>query len=75
MEEKGGRDFIIFHTRRKVINLCKSFLVLTEDLKDKKQPITDEDYQKTRKRVLDYGNDAIREIEESLETFDIKLKQ
>lgn len=74
MNEKGPKEFIIFHSRRKVINLCKNFLILAEDLKDKRQAITDEDYQKTRKRVLDYGNDTIREIEESLETFDIRLK-
>ena len=72
--EKGGRDFIVFHSRRKVINLCKNFLILTEDLKDKNQPMTEEDYQKLRKRVLDAGNDTIREIEESLDNFDIKLK-
>lgn len=74
MDGKGGKDFIIFHSRRKVINLCKNFLVLAEDLKDRKQPITEEDYQKLRKRVLDSGNDTIREIEESLDSFDIKLK-
>jgi hypothetical protein len=74
MEEKGGKDFIVFQSRRKIINLCKNFLILAEDLKDKNEAISDNDYQKLRKRVLDYGNDTIREIEESLDSFSIKLK-
>jgi hypothetical protein len=74
MEEKGERDFIVFQSKRKIMNLCKNFLILAEDLKDKKEPISDNDYQKVRKRVLDFGNDAIREIEESLDSFNIKLK-
>ena len=60
--EDKGRDFIKFHHRRKTINLCKSFLVLLEDSKD--EVLTDKKYQKIRKRVLDSGNDAIRELEE-----------
>jgi hypothetical protein len=74
MDGKKGREFIAFHNRRKVINLCKNFLILIEDLKVHDQSIPPEDYQKIRKRVLDYGNDAIRELEESLENFDIKFK-
>jgi|TARA_B100001105_G_C22279578_1_gene394702 predicted component of type VI protein secretion system len=34
----------------------------------------EEDFQRARKRVLDYGNDAIREIEENIEKFEIRLK-
>jgi hypothetical protein len=36
--------------------------------------IPEEEYQRIRKRILDYGNDTIREMEENLENFDIKLK-
>ena len=35
--------------------------------------LEDEKYQKLRKRVLDYGNDAIREIEEDINKFDIHI--
>ena len=73
-EEKKSKEFIVFHSKRKVINLCKNFLILAEDLKDTKEPISEDGYQKLRKRVLDYGNDTIREIEESLDNFNIKLK-
>ena len=74
MDGKKGNDFVMFHNRRKVINLCKSFLILIEDLKVNGQSVSPEDYQKIRKRILDYGNDTIREFEESLENFDIKFK-
>ncbi len=63
-----------FQVRRKVTNLYKNFLFILEDLEDSGLQIPDEVYQKARKRVLDYGNDTIREIEENLDKFDIKLK-
>jgi len=75
MEQEGqdrGGDFIKFHHRRKTINLCKSFLSLLEDLKG--ESITEEKYQKIRKRVLDGGNDSIREFDEHLESFNIKIR-
>ncbi len=70
-QDKGG-DFVKFHHKRKTINLCKSFLFLLEDLKG--QPVTEEKYQKIRKRVLDIGNDAIREFDEHLESFNISIR-
>jgi len=76
MEEKGNRekDFLEFQINRKVKNLYKSFLFILEDLKDQDYNIDDETYQKLRKRVLDYGNDTTREIEDYLDNFDIKLR-
>ena len=70
----NSRDFMAFQVRRKVTNLYKNFLFILEDLEDSGLQIPDEVYQKARKRVLDYGNDTIREIEENLDKFDIKLK-
>ena len=63
------KDFIKFQNRRRTINLCKMFLVLFEDIKDSEDSISEEQYQKLRKRVLDYGNDSIREFEESVDSF------
>jgi hypothetical protein len=68
------KDFVNFQVRRKVTNLYKQFLFILEDLKGDGYNIPEEAYQKARKRVLDYGNDAVREIEENLKNFDIKLK-
>jgi hypothetical protein len=70
----NSREFMAFQVRRKVTNLYKNFLFILEDLEDSGYQIPDEVYQKARKRVLDYGNDTIREIEENLDKFDIKLK-
>ena len=72
MNNDKASDFIKFHHRRKTINLCKSFLFLLEDLKG--TSITEEKYQKIRKRVLDMGNDSIREFDEHLENFEIKIR-
>ena len=71
-QEDKGREFIKFHHRRKTINLCKSFLLLLEYMKN--EPVTEEKYQKVRKRVLDGGNDTIREFEEHLESFNIEIR-
>jgi hypothetical protein len=46
---------------------------MLEDLKED-YDIPDEIYERNRKRVLDYGNDTIRELEENLEKFEIYLK-
>ncbi len=74
MDERKGKEFIVFHNRRKIINLCKNFLILIEDLKINNKSIPPEDFQKLRKRVLDYGNDTIREFEENLDNFDITFR-
>jgi hypothetical protein len=76
VEEKGNkeRDFIAFQVRRKVTNLYKNFLFILEDMQDSGHDIPEEVFQRARKRVLDYGNDTIREIEENLDQFDIRLK-
>ena len=34
----------------------------------------EEAYQKARKKILDEGNDTIRELEENIDQFDIRLK-
>tara|TARA_B100000959_G_C14915031_1_gene596911 strand:+ start:400 stop:615 length:216 start_codon:yes stop_codon:yes gene_type:complete len=71
MEEKG-KEFLKFHHKRKTINLCKSFLFLLEDLKG--EALTEEKYQKVRKRVLDGGNDSIREFDDHLENFNVNIR-
>ena len=58
---------------RDVKKLYLSFLYTLEDLKNQDK-ITDEEFQRMRKRVLDYGNNCYRNIEEELDNFDFKLK-
>jgi nucleoid-associated protein YejK len=68
-----SKDFLRFQVNRKVTNLYKNFLFMVEDLHDSGE-ISEESFQRLRKRVLDYGNDTIREIEENLDNFEFKLK-
>ena len=72
-EKVSPKQFINFQNKRKILNLCKGFLMLLEDV-DTENSIPVEKYQKIRKRVLDYGNDAIRELDEHLGNFDINFK-
>ena len=68
MHSSKEQEYLVFQIRRKIINLYKNFFFLLEDL-----GLSDDQYQKLRKRILDYGNDAIREIEEDVKKFDIHL--
>lgn len=73
MEGEKAKDFLKFQIRRKVTNLYKNFLFILEDSSDS-QYNSKEAYQRNRKRILDYGNDTIREMEELLDSMDVKLK-
>jgi hypothetical protein len=50
------------------------FLYALEDLQGQDK-ITEDEFQRLRKRVLDYGNNCYRNIEEELNNFDFKLKE
>tara|TARA_R100000808_G_scaffold25041_1_gene60760 strand:- start:3006 stop:3233 length:228 start_codon:yes stop_codon:yes gene_type:complete len=73
-EKDREKDFLKFQITRKVTNLYKNFLFILEDLKSDGYDIDDETYQKCRKRVLDHGNDTVREIDDYLKSFDIHLR-
>jgi nucleoid-associated protein YejK len=68
-----SKDFLRFQVNRKVTNLYKNFLFMVEDLYNSGD-LDEESFQRIRKRILDYGNDTIREIEENLDNFEFKLK-
>ena len=72
--EQKLQDYVSFQISRKVTHLYKNFLFILEDLKAQGYDIKDEDFQRCRKRVLDHGNDAIREIEDCLKDLDIRFK-
>lgn len=66
------KEFVLFKNRRQVVNLYKNFLILLEDLKEDGYNISDEKYQRLRKKVLDSGNDSIRQFEEELNNIDLQ---
>ena len=75
MSEEQGPDrdiinnFFAFQTRRKITNLYKQFFFILEDLQVNGVTIPEETHQKIRKRILDLGNDTIRELEEYFDKF------
>ena len=75
MSKEEGKDrdiinnFFAFQTRRKITNLYKQFFFTLEDLQVDGVKIPEETHQRIRKRILDLGNDTIRELEEYFEKF------
>ena len=68
-------EFVRFQITRKVTGLYKQFLFILEDVKDDNaNKIDDKSYQRARKRILDFGNDTIREMEEDFSKLKITLK-
>jgi len=66
------KEYIFFQNRLKITNLYKNFLILLENLREDSYNISDDKYQRLRKRILDAGNDAIRQFEEELNNIDLK---
>jgi hypothetical protein len=66
-------DFVKGLLYKEVKKLYLSFLYTLEDLKSQDK-ITEDEFQRMRKRVLDYGNNCYRNMEEELDNFDFKLK-
>jgi len=73
-KDEREKDFLKFQLRRKVTNLYKRFLIILEDMNEDQYNNSEEAYQKARKKILDEGNDTIRELEENMDQFDIRLK-
>ena len=93
-EIEGARDLLEFQVNRNIVNLYKSFLVLTEDLYHDNQTgfsrlkrILDEDgdildqanciddakMEYLRKKILDAGNDCVRQTLNDLDNYSINL--
>jgi hypothetical protein len=91
---EGARDLLEFQVNRNIVNLYKSFLVLTEDLYHENQAgftrlkrIFDEDgeiidqanciddakMEYLRKKILDAGNDCVRQTLGDLDNYSINL--
>lgn len=56
------KEILKFQNKRLIMHLSKHFLEILEDLQVD-HGISDEKYQRIRKRILDRGNDTIREID------------
>jgi ferredoxin-fold anticodon binding domain-containing protein len=67
-------NFVNGFIYRDIKKLYLSFLYSLEDLRSQNK-ISDDEFQRMRKRVLDYGNNCYRNIEEELNNFDFKLRE
>jgi len=66
-------NFVIAAVTGEIKKLYLSFLYSSEDLV-KTGKLSEEDYQWLRKRILDYGNNSIRNIDVQLNSFDFSFK-
>ena len=74
-DSKELEKLLNFQIQRKIMNLCKQQLIILEDLQSQGYNIPEDLYQRYRKRTLDFANDGIRELEETLKNFEINLKK
>jgi hypothetical protein len=66
-------NFVIGAVSNEVKKLYLSVLYSAEDL-ERQGKLDEEDFQFLRKRILDYGNNAIRNLELQLDNFDFTFK-
>jgi len=66
-------NFVIASVTGEIKKLYLSFLYSAEDLV-KTGKLSEEDYQWLRKRILDYGNNSIRNIDSQLNSFDFSFR-
>lgn len=69
----GPDKVVLLACSRGLLNGAKEFLIILEDLKSD-GVISEEYYQKLRRRILSRANDSIREFESLITNFDIQLK-
>jgi len=74
IQESPASDFIRFQVNRQIITLFKNCLIILEDLKLDHPDISDEDFKRSRKKILDYGNSTLREMEAYLDKVEITFK-
>lgn len=73
LDKEKIKEYVQFHFKRGVCRFYKNQLFILEDLKNNRYNI-ERDYPLLRKKILDDGNDLIRDIESYFEKIDIFLK-
>lgn len=67
------KQFLKEKTKSDIKKLYVQFIYMIEDLADKEK-ITEEEFSLLRKRILDYGNNAVRELEQQIDSFEVIIK-
>lgn len=68
------REYLEFQIKREVTTLYKNFLQIVENIRDERYTISNSTFDFIRKRVLDDGNSASRNLIGHLDKVDVKLK-
>lgn len=67
------QNFIKGFIKRSITRLFLSFIYMLEDFVADGR-LTEDEFQRLRKRILDKGNNCIRDIDTELENFDFLFK-
>ena len=74
LDDQKVAEYVSFQIKRNVTALFKQFLVTLEDIRADPTNLSHATFDRYRKKVLDAGNDTIREIERNLERVKMTLK-
>jgi hypothetical protein len=66
--DSDEKDYLKFKVHQTIKNVFKNFLLLLEEMADRDQ-ISEEDFEFYRKRVLDNGNENIRNLTQEIDKF------
>ena len=66
------KDIYVFQTKRSITSLYKHFLSILEDIAHEHN-YSQEKFSYLRKKVLDAGNEAVRDFEEQAKNFEISF--
>ena len=73
MDKDKLKEIMLFQQTRNITGLYKKFFEILDDL-NQSHPITKDEYNRIRKKILDSGNDAIRTLTIAFDSIDISLK-
>jgi hypothetical protein len=75
IDDEQLKKLLKFQISRNITCLFKNFLIILEDFQSEGYNIPKDVHDRARKKILDNGNDAIREIEKYLDIFEINVKK
>lgn len=67
-------EYLSFQIKRNIIGISKDFLIILENLRDE-NVISLEYYNRLRSQILGKSNDKIRDLEDTINSFNIELRK
>lgn len=68
-----AKEVLEFGVERRIKSMWKLYLTLLADLQED-YDLSDKDVGRIRKKILDHGNDVLREFYEEIKLYNIELK-